>query len=386
VSPVTFIAKRARMNLRNHANYDVCMIGGGFMGAAVALGLVRAGVRTLMVDKSSTIHRASKANFGLIWSQSKGLGDRDYCRLSVKAVLAFKDFVGRLEQASGISTELRLGAGLVLSIGDAELAARKTRIEQFHREAEQCGETHSSRMVDRKEIQDLVGRVHLGERVSGGSFSDIDGDVNPLLLLRAMRKVFIESGGHFHHGCAVHAIQKGRRTYIVNTTEGTVEVPRIVLAAGLGNIELASMMGKTVPLVPEKGQLLVTERISPFLSFPMSGLRQTGNGSVMIGYTNEKTGFEVSTTPYAAAHLAKRALQIFPCLEHVKVVRSWGGLRVLTRDNAPIYDEIDENAFILATHSCVTLASVHESLLPPWILGGPRPDEIRRFDLGRFDV
>ena len=70
----------------------------------------------------------------------------------------------------------------------------------------------------------------------------------------------------------------------------------LVLAAGLGNIELAGMLGKTIPLNPEKGQLLVTERVAPFLPFPMSGIRQTANGSVMIGYTNEDTGFEVSTT------------------------------------------------------------------------------------------
>jgi glycine/D-amino acid oxidase-like deaminating enzyme len=68
------------------------------------------------------------------------------------------------------------------------------------------------------------------------------------------------------------------------------------------------------------------------------------------------------------------------------VIRSWGGLRVLTGDGAPIYDEIEENAYLLATHSAVTLASVHESLLPDWILGGRRPDEIQHFNIERFHV
>jgi len=148
----------------------------------------------------------------------------------------------------------------------------------------------------------------------------------------------------------------------------------------------AAMMGKTVPLAPEKGQLLVTERVAPFLPFPMSGIRQTGNGSVMIGYTNEDTGFEVTTTTSGATQLSRRALQVFPGLRHVRVVRSWGGLRVLTGDEAPIYDEIEENAYLLATHSAVTLASVHASLLPGWILGGRRPDEIQPFNLARFHV
>ena len=374
------------MKSRNSTNYDICVIGGGLMGAAAALGLVKTGARVLMVDRTSSLYKASRANFGLVWSQSKGLGNRHYSRLSVKAVLAFKAFAGWLEQESGIGMELRLGAGLVLSIGAAELAARQKLVQQFHHEAEQSGETHPSRMVDRAEVQALVGAASLGENVAGGSFSDIDGDVNPLLLLRAMRKVFSNQGGHFRQGCTVSAIQRSGGTYIIDTTQGTVGASGIVLAAGLGNIELAAMLGKSVPLMPQKGQLLVTERVAPFLPFPMSGIRQTGNGSVMIGYTNDDTGFEVSTTASAARRLSRRALEIFPGLCRARVVRSWGGLRLLTGDGAPIYDEIDENAYLLATHSAVTLAAVHASLLPGWILGGRRPDEIKPFNLARFHV
>ena len=374
------------MKSDNTTNHDICVIGGGFMGSAVALGLVRAGARVLMLDKISSIHKASKANFGLVWSQSKGLGNRDYRRLSVNATLAFKAFAGWLEQESGMDMELRMGAGLILSLGEKELADRKKIIEKMYQEAQQDGDIHPFRLVDRREVQALVGKAPLGERVSGGSFSDIDGDVNPLLLLRAIRKVFIGIGGHFLQGCSVNAIGRQGRTYVLDTTQGRVEVPGIVLAAGLGNVELGAMMGKTIPLVPQKGQLMVTERVAPFLSFPMSGLRQAGNGSVMIGYTQENTGFDVSTSASAARQLSQRALQVFPGLRHIRVVRSWGGLRVLTRDGAPIYDEIDENAFILATHSCVTLAPLHASLLPPWILGGARPDEIQRFNLERFHV
>jgi len=356
------------------------------MGAAVGLGLVRSGAKVLMLDKISDIHKASKANFGLVWSQSKGLGNRDYSRFSVKATLGFKEFAQWIEQESHIDLELRLGAGLVLSMGETEHTARQKIIEQMHQEAAQHAETHPSRMLDRTELQALVGDAPLGEKVSGGSFSTIDGDVNPLLLLKAMRKIFIQRGGHFIHGCSVNSMERKNNTYLINTTEGNIEVPKVVMAAGLGNLSLAAMVGKKIPLVPQKGQLLVTQRLKPFLPFPMSGLRQTGCGSVMIGYTQENTGFEVTTTPGAAAQLAQRALDIFPALAHARVVRSWAGLRVLTKDGAPIYDEIEENAYILATHSCVTLASVHESLLPPWILGGKKPDDIHRFNLERFHV
>ncbi len=368
--------------------YDVCVIGGGFMGAAVALGLVQEGAQVQMVDKVSKIHRASRANFGLVWSQSKGSAGRPYARLSEKAVRKFDGFARKIEEQSGIDVELRLGAGLVASLGEQELAARTAAIKKMHREAETHGEKHPSQMLDRKEVQELVGKAVLGDEVTGGSFSAIDGDVNPLLLLKAMRKVFIKKGGDFFQGCTVNSVVRQGDSYHLGTSQGDIEAGKIVMAAGLGNISLFSKLGKQIPLVPQKGQLLVTERVKPFLCFPFSGIRQTGCGSVMIGYTQENSGFDTGTTVAAAAQLAKRAVKIFPTLEHTRVVRSWASLRILTEDGQPIYDEVDgyPGCYILATHSCITLASLHSTLLPPWILGQERPAQIEGFNLERFNV
>lgn len=369
-------------------HFDVCVIGGGFMGAAVALGLVEEGARVVMVDRVSKIHKASRGNFGLVWSQSKGSGNRTYAKFSEKAVREFRTFAQHLEEESNIDVELRLGAGLVLSLGEQELSARKAAIEKMHNEAAEHGEKHPSRLVDRGEVQELVGGVKLGEEVSGGSLSSIDGDVNPLLLLKAMRRVFLARGGIFTQGSAIDTIKRQDGTYRLGSGSGTITAKKIVLAAGLGNIELCAKLGREIPLRPQKGQLLVTERLKPFLHFPFSGIRQTGCGSVMIGYTQENTGFDINTTVPEAARLARRAVQIFPALQHARVVRSWASLRILTGDGLPVYDELEgyPGCFILATHSCITLASLHSSLLPSWILGSKRPSEIEGFNLERFNV
>jgi glycine/D-amino acid oxidase-like deaminating enzyme len=370
----------------NQKIYDVCVIGGGYMGAAIALGLIDEGVSVLMVDKVSQVHKASRGNFGLVWSQSKGGGNRPYARLSERAVRKFNDFTKNIEQQSGIDVELRLGAGLVVSLGAAEYSARTAAIEKMHSEAEAHGEKHPSKLLDRKEVQDLVGKAVLGEEVTGGSFSSIDGDVNPLLLLKAMRKVFCNKGGCFVQGCSVFDIARTGESYTLDTTVGKIEAAKVVMAAGLGNIKLCAGLGKDLPLVPQKGQLLVTERVKPFLSFPFSGIRQTCCGSVMIGYTQENTGYAINTSVPEIAGLAKRAVRIFPALQHTRVVRSWASLRVCTKDGLPIYDEVEGSpgCFVLGTHSCITLASVHSSIFAPWILGSKRPTEIESFNLERF--
>ena len=57
---------------------DVIVVGGGMFGAAIAYGLARRNVDTVMLDGADDAMRAARGNFGLIWVQSKGLGMHRY--------------------------------------------------------------------------------------------------------------------------------------------------------------------------------------------------------------------------------------------------------------------------------------------------------------------
>lgn len=56
----------------------------------------------------------------------------------------------------------------------------------------------------------------------------------------------------------------------------------------------------------------MTERLAPVLPVPASGLRQTGEGTVMIGVTQEDAGYDLSTTSAAAVRMTRKALRILP--------------------------------------------------------------------------
>jgi len=143
-----------------------------------------------------------------------------------------------------------------------------------------------------------------------------------------------------------------------------------------------------VPLKPERGQILVTERLDPFMPLPASGLRQTADGTVMIGATNESVGYDLSTTGAAAARLSQKALRIIPALSQARLVRQWAGLRVMTPDGFPVYAQSESHpgAFVAVCHSGVTLAAFHAGEFADAIIAGKLSDDLSPFHQSRFNV
>lgn len=47
---------------------------------------------------------------------------------------------------------------------------------------------------------------------------------------------------------------------------------------------------------PQKGQVLVTERARTILPMPTTSIRQTGEGSIMLGDSQEEAGFNITSS------------------------------------------------------------------------------------------
>lgn len=122
---------------------------------------------------------------------------------------------------------------------------------------------------------------------------------------------------------------------------------------------------------PERGQIIVTERVEPFLNYPLSTLRQTDEGTVLIGDSREDGTDPAGMTMEINGVMASRAVKIFPRLASLNVVRTWRAIRVMPQDGFPIYDQSTTHpgAFLVTCHSGVTLAAGHALNLAPMIAG-----------------
>src|SRR5438105_8135567 len=134
--------------------FDTIVIGGGLVGAAIAYGLARAGLATMMIDEGDVAFRASRGNFGLVWVQSKGLGAPHYQRWTRLSAEEWPSLAKELAERTAISVGLEQPGGLQLCLGEAELKKRHAMMEQMRREAGNFGFEY--RMLDRKEVADIL--------------------------------------------------------------------------------------------------------------------------------------------------------------------------------------------------------------------------------------
>lgn len=188
-------------------------------------------------------------------------------------------------------------------------------------------------------------------------------------------------------GALVSTIDRANGTYTVRWSHGAASGRKLVLAAGLGNRDLAPLVGLTVPLHPDRGHVLVTERMRPLLAMPLRPLiRQTLEGTVMIGISSERAGFDDRVNITTLRDIAVTARRLIPALAGVRIVRSWAALRVMTPDEYPLYDESRAcpGAFVANCHSGVTLAASHVFGLAKCIAEGRMADGLRTFGGARF--
>lgn len=361
---------------------DILIAGGGIVGMSLAYGLAREGRRVTVLDEDDLSFRASRGNFALVWVQGKGVGMPCYARWTMRSAALWRSFASDLEAETGIAIAFEQRGGFSLYLQRQKLEAHMRALTGL---MDKLGpEALAVELMDRKALERMLPAI--GPDVVGGTYCRLDGHVNVLRLFGALHEACRRRGVSYRPGASVKAITSKDGSFLLSTTAGPFEAERVVLAAGLGNARLAPMVGLAANVSPQRGQIIVTEKLERFLDYPLSTLRQTDEGGVMIGASKEDAGFDIGTSVKVLNSLAADAVRMFPLLARAKVVRSWGALRVMTADGFPIYDASTQapGAFLVTCHSGVTLAAAHALDLAPCLANHVLPLRFQPFSPRRF--
>ncbi len=374
------------------ADDDTIIIGAGTVGAAIAYGLARLGQKVLLLDGAKSDFRAARANFGLVWGQGKGRGMPAYQRLTRQSIDLWPEFMAELYDHSGsVNVNYDRKGGLVLCLGEKAFEERRAlnaQLAEQLRNSDNLDQDLATEMLDRRQLQSLMPNLRLGSEIVGASYCSSDGHANPLYLLAALHAAVRRLGGELLSEHRVETIRRNDGSFVVETEQRHFRASRVVIAAGISSGKLAKQVGLEAPIRPQRGQILVTERVQPLLPLPCSGLRQTTEGTIMIGATHEDVGEDSSTTTEASISLAAKAVRIAPDLAQLRLVRHWSGLRIMSPDGFPIYTESEEfpGAFVVTCHSGVTLAAVHAHVIAASIVRGTFSSDTGPFSHRRFHV
>lgn len=361
---------------------DVIIVGGGLVGMSIAYGLALLGRQVSVLDEGDDAIRAARGNFGLLWVQGKGHGMSPYAQWTRESVALWPRFAAALQADTGIDIHLRQQGGFQLCLSDAEMAEEAARLGWLR---EALDGDYPYELLDSAQLRSRLPGI--GPDVVGGCFSPMDGHVNPLKLLRSLYAACKSRGVRLINGYHVHAIEPNDTGFQLRTGDQRWSACQVVLAAGLGNRALGEQVGLDVPVQPNRGQILVTERLKPFLHYPTTYVRQTDEGTVQLGDSHESAGFDDGTGSQVMAAIARRAVQCFPLLGDVHLVRAWGALRVMSADGFPIYEMSQgcPGLSVVSCHSGVTLAAVHALRLAPWMAGEFDDPAVKPFGLHRFN-
>lgn len=362
---------------------DYAIIGGGVVGLSVAWGLLRRGRSVTVLDGDDGSFRASRGNFGLVWVQSKGMNQPRYAQWSQQSAAIWAEFAHELADNTGTSVPLEQKGGYDLHFSEDTLQAT---VEKYETLKQQLGGDYPFEVLGHNALRKE--EPHIGPKVVGAILHHQDGHANPLKLLMALAADVRRLGGQVLVGKKVTDVTRPDG-FRVTCSDGTrVHAGKVILSAGLGAAELGPKMGFKAPIRPQRGQVLITEKLPKLINRPSLIARQVDEGGIQIGATNEEVGTDDRVTQPGLSGLAAEAIAAYPALAKAQLVRSWGALRVLSPDGLPIYQQSAEmpGAYLVTCHSGITLAAAHARVLPDWLEGTDAAPDLEVFSEARFAI
>jgi len=164
-------------------------------------------------------------------------------------------------------------------------------------------------------------------------------------------------GVHVHQGVEVTGvIVEGGRCTGVRTNHGPIQAGAVLSAVGGYVTQITDMVGLQLPIITHPLQAFVTQSYKPVLDRVVASadlhiyISQSARGEMLVGaeidpYTSYSTR---STFPFVSS-CASRAIDLFPFMGKLRLLRQWSGLCDMTPDYSPLLGTTPVGQFYLSS-------------------------------------
>jgi glycine/D-amino acid oxidase-like deaminating enzyme len=324
-------------------NPDAIVIGAGIVGASSALSLTNAGLRVLVIDRGAVSSGTTGAGEGNILVSDKDPGPE------LTLALHSRNLWFEMQEDVGDSFELEAKGGVVVARhDDAPLMKLATEQSQHGVDIEKCSQSR---------LHELEPYLH--PDISSGVFYPQDAQCQPMLAAAHVIRTVVQRGGAFISQARVtRIIVENGAVAGIETSRGIFKAPIIVNATGTWAGELAELAGSHLPIAPRKGFILVTEPTQKYIFHKVydsdyvanvassdadlqtsTVVEGTRSGTILIGASRERIGFDGSMNYEILRTLAQQATSLFPILRDVALLRAYCGFRPYAPDHLPVIGE-----------------------------------------------
>lgn len=309
--------------------FDVAIVGGGIVGAAVAERLARDGRRVVLLERGRVGRAASWAAAGLLTPVHPWNYPEPLLRLDAESLAMWPDLAARIAAEAGADVELSATGllSLIESDDDEREAARRVAWKRAR------GEEAS--LLTREEA--LEREPSLAPSIRGALFLPGLAQVRNHRVAPALARMAARRGADLREETAVTGfVERGGLVTGVRTAAGEIEADAVVLAAGAWSRELTPL----APTSPARGQIVCLRGAPGALRHMVlaSGeyLVPRRDGRVLAGSTVEDVGFDDSVTGAGRASILAAAARMAPRVAALPVEGAWAGLRPDTPDHLPL--------------------------------------------------
>ncbi len=367
---------------------SVGVVGGGIVGAAIALHLSGMGARVTLFEKTAPAAGATGKSFAWI---NAFTSDPHYRALRLKSINAYQE----LDRQFNLNITWGGAIHWATNLGEAE------RMKASAAELGQAG--YDARIVDADELATLSPNLRLGP-FEAAMFNALDGHMDPVYVTRKMLDVARHRGATIVHPCEVTELQfNGDRLSGVATTAGDYLLDRMVIASGVDTPTLAAQGGFKPPLLHAPGILIHTKPTTALVGRVVESshlhFRQYRDGRIIgsDGYSPPETpahhgilqGAQEMPEEIRAMHGERILGKIKDKLrgaddaayDHLTL-----GFRPMPQDRLPIVGFSPGNpyVYIAVMHSGVTLAAIMGRYISHEIMNNDLIDELAPYRPDRF--
>ncbi|WP_030156970.1 MULTISPECIES: FAD-binding oxidoreductase [unclassified Glycomyces] len=330
---------------------DAVVIGAGIIGAACAEALSAAGLRVLVLDRGAAATGTTASGEGNVLLSDKAPGPE--LELAIASRRRWPELLTSLREEIGEAAEAEWEpkGGLVVATDEAA-AAPLAALTAAQRAA-------GVEAIDLEPDEARNLEPHLTEAVRAAASYPGDAQLQPVLAATALLAAVRARGGEVRGGTEAHGLVLSRGAVAgVRVEGGTIPCGAAVNACGpwAGHFGIAA--GAPITVMPRRGMVLVTAPLPPVVRRKVYAadyvaavassdvdlqvsavVEATATGTVLIGSSRQRVGFDDALEVAVLRRLAREAIRLFPVLAGVPVMRTYGGFRPYTPDHLPVVGE-----------------------------------------------